>query len=450
MQSLPRVIACLLAPLLDALFVGSLRGAVPAEFPLRVSAERRQLVGHAGKPFLVLGDTAWSLIAQLSEADIARYLDDRARRGFNAIIVNLIEHKFASRAPALRDGTPPFLKPGDLAQPNPAYFDFAHRAIAAARRRGISVWLCPAYLGWGGGDEGWFKEIKAAGPAALRRYGRFVGGRFADLPNIVWTLGGDFALPPAERWTGDELAAGLREGGARQLMTAHGGQTAATETFGDAPWLAVDTVYSYAADLYRPLLAAYARQPVRPCVLIETTYEGEHDARPEQIRRQAWWAMLSGAAGQFFGNNPIWHFDGPTLFPHRDTWQQALDSTGTRDAARLGAFFAARHLPALVPDLDNKLVVDAGGGTAHVMAARSPDGRLTGIYVPATGEESRSLTLNLAGLTLPVTATWFNPAKGAAGPTPGPVFSTSGQQTLQTPGDNGTGVNDWVLTLETR
>jgi hypothetical protein len=46
-------------------------------------------------------------------------------------------------------------------------------------------------------------------------------------------------------------------------------------------------VYSYAADLRPALLAAYSQTPVRPFVLIEAVYEGEHDARPEEIRRQA-------------------------------------------------------------------------------------------------------------------------------------------------------------------
>ena len=85
--------------------------------------------------------------------------------------------------------------------------------VAAAGRRGISVWLCPAYLGWDGGDEGFFKEIVPAGPDALRNYGRFVGARFKDLHNIVWMLGGDFAFPPRIVGSADELAAGLRMAG---------------------------------------------------------------------------------------------------------------------------------------------------------------------------------------------------------------------------------------------
>ncbi len=418
-------------------------------FPLKISANQRCLVDQNDRPFLVVGDTPWSLIAQLDEADIARYLDDRARRGFNSIIVNLLEHKFATYAPAKRDGVAPFLKPGDLTQPNPVYFDYAHRAVAAASERGIVVWLCPAYLGWGGGDEGFFREIKAAGPAALRNYGRFVGARFNDLPNIVWMMGGDYALPESERWAGAELALGLRDGGAQQFITAHGGQTSAVETFGDQPWLAVDTVYRYQPDLWRAFQTNYQRRPVRPFVLIESTYEGEHDAKPEQIRRQAWWAMLGGACGQFFGNNPLWHFDGPGLFPSRVTWQQALDSTGSRDLARLAAFFTARPWHELQPDLDHRLLSSGGGdGTRYVAAAQTPDGSLAILYFPADGQAAREITLDLSRFPGPVAARWFNPARDAAPVPHDRPLSNRAEQPLRTPGDNGTGVNDWALVLE--
>jgi hypothetical protein len=418
-------------------------------FPLRVSESRRFLADNSGKPFLVTGDAAWSLISQLNETDIIKYLDDRQRRGFNTIIVNLIEHKFASKAPANIAGVSPFLKPGDFAHPNPAYFDYAHWAVAEAGRRGISVWLCPAYLGWGGGDEGFFREIKAAGPVALRSYGKFVGARFKDLSNIVWMPGGDYALPVNERWTAEELVAGLHEGGATQIVTAHGGQTSAIETFGDQPWLAVDTVYRYQPDLWRPLRANYEQKPVRPFVLIETIYEGEHNSTSNQIRRQAWWAVLAGAGGQFFGNNPIWHFDGPGLFQTDMTWQQAMDSTGSRDSARLGAFLSRLPWGELVPDLEDRIVVTGRGEDgARVVAASTPDHRLTLIYVPAEGRGSRELTLSPGAFPTPLTARWFNPTKDADFIPAGPLLSSREVWTLRTPGESSAGANDWLLILE--
>ena len=242
-----------------------------ASFPLHVSADRRYLEDGDGKPFLVVGDTAWSLVAQLGEDNIVRYLDDRARRGFNAIIVNLIEHKFASHAPAKLDGTQPFLKPGDFTQPNPAYFDFAHRAVEQAQRRGISVWLFPAYLGWKGGDEGFFNEIAPAGPAALRQVRTLCRRTFQGPAKHHLDNGRRLCAFSGQSLDRQRTRCGLRDGGATQLMTAHGGQTSALDTFGDQPWLSVDTVYSYATNLYVPLLANHARVPMRPFVLIEST-----------------------------------------------------------------------------------------------------------------------------------------------------------------------------------
>lgn len=434
------------------LTLGKVRPATMSpRFPLRVSENRRYLEDAAGTPFLVVGDTPWSLIAQLNEADIARYLDDRAQRGFTALIVNLLEHKFGSKAPAKLDGVAPFLEPGDFTQPNPAYFDYAHRAVAAAGERGLSVWLCPAYLGWGGKDEGFFQEIKAAGRAALRGYGRFVGARFKDLPNLVWMMGGDYALPAEERWAGEELALGLREGGAEQLMTAHGGQTSATETFGDQSWLAVDTVYRYQPDLWRPLRAAWLNEPTRPFVMIESAYEGEHQAAPDRIRRQAWWPMLCGACGQFFGNNPIWYFDGPGFTDRKSapTWQQALDLPGSRDMARLGRLFRQYPWWRLVPDVGDRLIAAGGGdGAEKATAAHTPDWKLALLYVAGDGRGVRALTLDLSSFPGPVTARWYNPAQDAPLALHNPPLSNSPGQVLRTPGDNGTGANDWVLVLE--
>jgi len=440
-----------IAALAFLLACGTAQPSVPVEFPLRVSLDHRRLEDHKGRPFLVVGDTAWSLIAQLDDEDVARYLDDRAGRGFNAIIVSLIEHKFATHAPATRAGVQPFLAPGDFTRPNPDYFDRAHRVIEQAGARGIAVWLCAAYLGWDGGDEGFFKEINAAGgQTALHRYGRFVGDRFKDLPNIVWMLGGDYAFPPSLRWLGDQLAAGLREGGAGQVITAHGGQTSAVETFGDRSWLGMDTVYTYADD-QRPLhLLALQREPARPFVLIESTYEGEHEARPERVRRQAWTAMLSGAAGQFFGNNPMWHFDGPTLFPFTGDWRTALDSVGSRDMARLGNFFRGLPWPDLRPDREGSRVsVEGGPPAAAAVGATTADGRLLVAYIPALGEGGRVVSVNFPAINgRPPAVKWINPARDEpARQIIDRFWPSSGPAKMPTPGDNGTGANDWVLVL---
>ncbi|NLE46754.1 MAG: DUF4038 domain-containing protein, partial [Chloroflexi bacterium] len=87
-------------------------GANTSIYPLRIAPTRRHLVACDGSPFLIHGDTAWSLISALSSDEVEQYLANREAKGFNSIIVNLIEHKF--NGPINRYGESPFSVPGDL------------------------------------------------------------------------------------------------------------------------------------------------------------------------------------------------------------------------------------------------------------------------------------------------------------------------------------------------
>jgi hypothetical protein len=55
-----------------------------AAFPLTAKPGKRYLEDANGKPFLIHGDTACSLIADLSREDVDLYLDDRRARGENS------------------------------------------------------------------------------------------------------------------------------------------------------------------------------------------------------------------------------------------------------------------------------------------------------------------------------------------------------------------------------
>ena len=139
-----------------------------AVFPLKVSENHRFLVDQQNRPFLVVGDAGWSLIVQPGDSDIDRYLDDRKARGFNSIIINLIEHKFCTHPPKTRIRADPVPEAGRFLGSPGHLFDFAHSVVKKANDRGLVVWLFPAYLGYGGKDEGWFQETKASGKANLR------------------------------------------------------------------------------------------------------------------------------------------------------------------------------------------------------------------------------------------------------------------------------------------
>src|ERR1035438_7234219 len=90
-----RLLACMAA-------VAGAASAQPADSdaPLRISANHRFLIDRHDVPFLLQGDAAWSLIANATREEADAYLRNRRAKGFNAILVNLIEHKFAKNAPA--------------------------------------------------------------------------------------------------------------------------------------------------------------------------------------------------------------------------------------------------------------------------------------------------------------------------------------------------------------
>src|SRR6266850_856729 len=100
-----------------------------SNFPLTVGPTGRYLVDQAGVPFLIMGDSPWSMIAALNNDQVNKYLQDRSQKGFNTLIVELTEHESlyprgdsAGVSPANYYGQSPFLTPGDFSTPNEAYF----------------------------------------------------------------------------------------------------------------------------------------------------------------------------------------------------------------------------------------------------------------------------------------------------------------------------------------
>ena len=332
------------------------------------------------------------LIASLTPDKVIRYLDSRVTRGFNAIIVNGLEALFSPDPPNTRDGIPPFTTPGDLTTPNEPYFERLAWAIGEAGDRGLAVFLAPAYLGYVNAnfpgydrrEEGWYGAVRRAGVEGARRYGEYVGRRLAHLDNIVWVLLGD-------RDPGDLLepvramAEGLLSARSDRLAMAHGSPESVPATwYGDDAWYTVDATYTYGI-VHRGLQRDAGTG--RPFVLFETSYEGEWSTSELQIRRQAWWAIALGAAGQFMGQWPVW--------PFREGWEEALDSPGSRQVPYVRRFFESFDWWRTrgIPDGDfvggNHFLREGLGelhGLDYAASAASAEGDLIAIYVPSARE----------------------------------------------------------------
>lgn len=399
-------------------------------YPVRVGPDHRRLIDQSGKPFLVQGDAPWSLISGLTNEEAEVYLEHRRVQGFNSIIVNLIEHKF--RGPVNRYGEGPFTTPGDFTTPNEKYFEHADWVIRKAGENGIQVFLAPIYLGYIGTDEGWIQEALANGSDKCRAWGRYVGKRYHNFDNIVWLIGGD-RNPANAREDVDAIVAGIKEFDNRHLFTAHcHPENSAIDQYKDDGWLDLNDTYTYGI-VHNMLLRDYNRKLPMPFTLTESTYEGEHNASAVQIRRQAYWAILCGATGQFMGNRPVWLFD--------PGWQAALDSTGAKDMTRLRALFTSRPWYELVPDQKHEVVVDGLGefnGLDYLAAARTASGGTVIAYLPTP----RTFTVDMTKISGSSSkAWWFSPRTGNAAEAG--EFPTSGKRQFTPPGEG-----DWVLVLD--
>ena len=90
--------------------------------------------------------------------EVDEYLDNRKLKGFNTVVLMLMTHL----DPINRAGQGPFTVADDFSTPNEAYFSFIDATLDKAAAKGMVVLLAYTYLGYQGGDEGWWSMITNA------------------------------------------------------------------------------------------------------------------------------------------------------------------------------------------------------------------------------------------------------------------------------------------------
>jgi len=405
------------------------------------------------------GDSGWNIGISLNSSGITQYVQDRIARGFNTTLLYMAPVGPDGSTAANLNGDQPFLKAtdgstytnrsqlADFSTWNTAYFDQWDLAINTCATYGMMVLLFPAYLGFNGGNQGWYTDLQANSGAKRTAYGNFFGSRYTSFPNIIYVMGGDYN--PADTSSTIAIATAIVAADSTHLMTAHcaDGTNASTE-WGGQSWLTVDSVYTDVQNghpwIHTNMQSSYTGQS-RPSFMIESCYEFDNSGTEQLIRQENWESLLNGGMGYTFGSGgsvapkPLWEF--------LTSWPTLLGTTGALGSNVVNNLMASRAWWLLVPDTGFTFLTNGGSysGAAFASAAQASDGSCGAIYVPT----NESLTVALSGFTRRVGAFWMDPTSGSVQSAVNGTLGTSGSHTFAaTPGTNAAGDNDWVLLFE--
>ncbi len=417
------------------------------QFPLAVSPNGRFLQTAGGAPFFLLADTAWDLAINMTLAQVDTYLADRRARGFNALVLEVPEHKFTiNTAPANVNGDGPFNTPGDFSTPNSAYWSHVDSVFAKIAAAGFANLIAPAYLGYAAGLEGWYANgMTSSGATKMQNYGAFFSARYAALTNLVWVVGGDYT--PPESAIISALLTGLRSTGPTRLTTAHwngsGGDYFASTLQPDSPnpnW-DIQTVYSWTPEISAQINGAGTGKPV---ILFETHYERYSGITPQFVRGSAWATFLGDGCGYCYGNEDVWPFGATTGFGDSTDWAAHLNDAGAQGMTVLKSVLTAEAWWTFARDASH-VWITAGYGTAgtagYVPVSATPDRRTFFAYLP---DANSSVTLDKSKFAAAFDLDWVDPHNGTV-VSISTNTAASGSASFSRATANSAGDADWIL-----
>ena len=430
---------------------------------LQVSPNGHYLQYVDGKPFFYLGDTAWELFHRLDREEADKYLDNRARKGYNVIqavalsevdgvdVPNAYGHKpLVERNPAR-----PATKDGD----NNDYWDHVDYIVKNANAKGMYVGLLPTWGRWWKDNNPIFNEKNA------EIYGKWIAERYHE-HDVIWILGGDRNPDnPQEQAIIRAMARGIRTVDKESLMTFHPtGWTSSSKWFHQDEWLNFNGRQSGHNQRYnsnQQVMDDFFRNPAKPIMEIEPLYEdhplefdpdNEGHSNAWDVRRVLYWSVFYGSAGVTYGHHSVWQMydkekgHGPINRPLMP-WHKAIDQPAAGQAVYLRKLMESRPYFTRIPSPDF-IVQDEvfssvpGAGRYRFVATMDSEGTYAMVYAPIGRAFSVKSNMLKAEKIM---AWWYCPRTGKA--TKIGKFVNDGKPHSFNPPMPGEAM-DWVLVLD--
>ena len=428
---------------------------------LKVTADGHYLQFEDGLPFFWLGDTGWELFHRLTKEEINIYLENRRAKGFNVIQAVILAEFNGLKRPNQYGEVP--LMDLDPTKPNEKYFELVDYTVQLAQEKNMFMGLLPTW-----GDK--VTKLWGEGPVIFNEsnaytYGKWLGDRYKNYPNIIWILGGD--RPPMTdssdyRPVWSAMAKGITEGAnGKAIFTYHtwGGHST-SEYIHNEEWLSINTMQSghgsgHDVEVWKMIEHDRSLAPAKPTLDAEPNYE-DHPVNPwpkwdpangyfrdYDVRKQTYRSVFSGACGVTYGHHAVWQF----LSAREDTvnhadryWTDAVNRPGAFQVGYLKRLIESHSTLDRIPD---QSIITGGQGEKgeYISAFRDKNNKYALIYLPV-GKKIAVNTSFVEGDSIRIS--WFDPRIGKVGNASHVKKETTMDFVSPTTGLE----NDWVLIIE--
>lgn len=416
---------------------------------LQTSSNGRFIQWSDGKPFFINACTALTLTYAYSDKEVNEYLDNRIASKFNSIQLSAV---FAEVVNSMADSA---FSENDLLKPVPKFWERIDWIVKQATDRKLVVIINPIW------KQSLNEFIKANGPEKCRVYGKWFANRYKGNPYVVYYLGGGGAPEPI-RLELEEMGKGIQEVYGGKALIAYQSETnqSSMEAFPNASWITMNWTTAYSSDLskqysYSENYDNWKAFPKIPIYFGKGYYDDGgaqiygQDGTPGLegdrfvLRRQAWWNLLSGGAGNSWGAEEI------CFKKYGDqTWQACLIYGSNKDMGFMKQMIDKIKWWKLQPDINHQLLT-GGFGTYqtddYAVCSVSENGSQAVIYTPV----KQSLELRLPEFGQKCRLRWYDPADGKYSKIDMRFPKKKKKSVvISTPGLNHSGREDWVLIIE--
>jgi hypothetical protein len=406
---------------------------------LQVSDNRRYLVHANGKPFLWIGDTAWTANRYATDNEWRRYVDSRSSKRISVILASC---GWTGMTQTNAEGQPYFLDDAPL-RVNPAAWQHLDEMIAYANDRGVVMMITSV------GKAQAIDKARAEHRYQFVKYlvARYAGyhvilspeqdcpGRFGDAdPHTAGTIidrSHPFLLitqhpkrnnvgrpERGHPWfkTGIEWALHYYHDpylDIAGLQTGHGASLLDGQSLVDAQAMELA-----ARDHLAWVAGAFSQQPHKPLVVEEGMYELNPDL-PEvengrkMVRYQGYWSFLAGVCGYTSGTHGVWGWGKVDL-----TWAdpiircpslvEAMDYVYVDYLRHMASFFDGIEWWRLAPH-DGSLIRNPSPHDRNKMLlAMSATGDLAVAYLP----DNETIEIDMGAFMPLMKARWYRPTHG--------------------------------------